>query len=286
VRRPSYRKFAAYPKRRDEANGDGETGSTTCTRSARRRTCVNVSTKRGHVEECRGDIAVRLEDHGERPECRETTPASQSPSRCCSTAAPAIRPTPGKSSDRAAFQRVDPVSPSPFASSLLFGYAANFLYDGDAPLAERRAQALSVDQAQLRDLIGDAELRDLFDVGDLAAIERQVQRLDPASRIRSADGLHDLLIEIGDLTIDEISQRADAGVLPAALDQLLAARRVVILPVAGERRYAAIEDVARYRDAIGVPLPAGLPRRSRRACGSGRRSGVAIRADARAVRAG
>ena len=58
---------------------------------------------------------------------------------------------------------VDTQAPSPFAASLLFGYVANYLYDGDAPLAERRAQALSVDQAQLRELLGEAELRELLD---------------------------------------------------------------------------------------------------------------------------
>ena len=56
---------------------------------------------------------------------------------------------------------VESAKPSPFSTSLLFGYVANYIYDGDAPLAERRAQALSVDQSQLRDLIGDTELRDL-----------------------------------------------------------------------------------------------------------------------------
>ena len=58
---------------------------------------------------------------------------------------------------------IDSKAPSPFAASLLFSYVANYIYDGDAPLAERRAQALSVDQAQLRELLGDAELRELLD---------------------------------------------------------------------------------------------------------------------------
>src|SRR5206468_8309583 len=57
---------------------------------------------------------------------------------------------------------VDSATPSPFAASLHFSYVASFIYDGDAPLAERRAQALAVDQSQLRELLGDAEMRELI----------------------------------------------------------------------------------------------------------------------------
>jgi ATP-dependent Lhr-like helicase len=154
---------------------------------------------------------------------------------------------------------VDPDAPSPFAASLLFGYVANFLYDGDAPLAERRAQALSVDQAQLRELIGDAELRELLDAGEIAAVELQLQRLTAERRARSADAVHDLLLELGDLSAAEIDARCEPGVAGPAVRELLAARRVLELPIAGARRFVAIEDAARFRDALGVPLPPGVP---------------------------
>jgi ATP-dependent Lhr-like helicase len=154
---------------------------------------------------------------------------------------------------------IDSKAPSPFAASLLFSYVANYIYDGDAPLAERRAQALSVDQAQLRELLGDAELRELLDPEALDRIERQLQHLDPSYRIRSADSLHDLLIQIGDLTADEIEARSAMPETRGEIDRLEQARRIVALPIAGERRYVAVEDVARYRDALGTPLPPGLP---------------------------
>ena len=154
---------------------------------------------------------------------------------------------------------IDTKVPSPFASSLLFNYVANYIYDGDAPLAERRAQALSVDQRQLRELLGDAELRELLDPDALHQIEQQLQHLDDKYKVRTADGLHDLLLRIGDLSAREVEARsamADGAAQAAMLEQ---ARRVVLLPVAGEKRYVAIEDVARYRDALGVPIPPGVP---------------------------
>ena len=154
---------------------------------------------------------------------------------------------------------VETQTPSPFASSLLFGYVANYLYDGDAPLAERRAQALTIDQAQLQALLGSAELRDLLDGDALATLEGQLQCVTPEYRARTVDGVHDLLLRLGDLTDAELRGRA-ADALPAdAGEQLVKARRAVWMTIAGERRLVAVEDAARYRDALGVPIPAGVP---------------------------
>jgi ATP-dependent Lhr-like helicase len=154
---------------------------------------------------------------------------------------------------------VDAETPSPFAASLLFSYVASFIYDGDAPLAERRAQALAVDQSQLRELLGDAELRELLDAESMDAIERQLQRLDPQYHVKSADGVHDMLLSLGDLTDAEIRERSISLDVAASVADLVAARRVLAIRVAGDPRFIAIEDAARFRDALGVPLPVGIP---------------------------
>jgi ATP-dependent Lhr-like helicase len=154
---------------------------------------------------------------------------------------------------------VDPKSPSPFAASVLYGYVANFMYDGDSPLAERRAQALSVDPAQLRELIGDAELRELLDSSEMDAVEALVQRIDPQRHARSADGIHDLLLQVGDLTMDELAHRVNVPDLATVVAALVRARRLISIRIAGETRVAAAEDAARFRDALGAPLPQGLP---------------------------
>ena len=154
---------------------------------------------------------------------------------------------------------LDTPAPSPFAASLLFSYVASYIYDGDALLAERRAQALSVDQAQLRELLGDAELRELLDPDALDAMERQLQHLSDTYKVHSMDGLHDLLIRIGDLTAPEIEARSSLTDTPAAVSTLERSRRIVPLVIAGEPRYVAVEDVARYRDALGADVPRDLP---------------------------
>ncbi len=154
--------------------------------------------------------------------------------------------------------RVLPVetrTPSPFAASLLFSYVANFIYDGDAPLAERRAQALSVDQAQLRELLGEAEMRELLDARSIEEHEQTAQRLGRPAH--GADGLHDLLLALGDLSEAEIRRRFEGD---PPLQQLFDERRAFPVNLAGEERWAAAEDAARVRDALGVPLPPGLPR--------------------------
>ena len=153
---------------------------------------------------------------------------------------------------------VDSTIPSPFASSLLFGYVANYIYDGDAPLAERRAQALAIDQAQLRELLGEAELRELLDADALGEIERQLQHLDPDHHARSVDAVHDLLLRLGDLTPEEIAARSRLDADGARLE-LLQARRAIMVNIGGDPRVIPVEYSARYRDALGVPLPVGLP---------------------------
>ena len=153
---------------------------------------------------------------------------------------------------------VDSTMASPFAAALLFGYVANYLYDGDAPLAERRAQALSIDQAQLRELLGEAELRDLLDADAIGDVEYELQQLVAERRARNIDGVHDLLLRLGDLTVDEIAARSHVDAAHAA-ESLTRDRRAVPVVLAGEPRVIPVEYAARYRDALGVPLPTGLP---------------------------
>ncbi|WP_083346840.1 DEAD/DEAH box helicase [Terriglobus roseus] len=154
---------------------------------------------------------------------------------------------------------VDSRTPSPFASALLFSYVANYIYDGDAPLAERRAQALAIDQDQLRELMGDADLRELLDRNAIEETEEQLQMLADDYRARTMDGVHDMLLRLGDLNRTELLRRCVSPEVAITLDRLAKARRALELRIGGEKRWIAVEDAARYRDALGVPLPPGLP---------------------------
>ena len=154
---------------------------------------------------------------------------------------------------------VDTEKSSPFAAALLFGYVANYIYDGDAPLAERRAQALSIDQDQLQELMGDADLRELLDLHAIEETEEQLQCLADGYKVRNADGVHDLLLRLGDLSRDELQKRASVEEVGEFVIKLIRAKRLIEVSVAGERRLIAVEDAGRYRDALGVPLPTGLP---------------------------
>ena len=155
---------------------------------------------------------------------------------------------------------VETQKPSPFASSLLFSYVANFLYDVDAPLAERRAQALTIDQEQLRELMGEADLRELLDGDAIREVEATAQCLTENMRARSADGVHDLCLRLGDLSREEMQRRVASRELMAEVDALIGARRLVEVEIGGEARLIAVEDAARYRDALGAKLPKGIPR--------------------------
>ena len=157
--------------------------------------------------------------------------------------------------------RVDDVetrSASPFARSLVFAYTATYLYQGDTPVAERRAQALTLDRHMLRDLLGQEELRDLLDAAVIEATEAELQALTEERRARHPDALHDLLRRLGDLAAAEAAERCD-GDARAWLRELESTRRAVRTGIAGEERWIAAEDAALYRDALGAVPPAGLP---------------------------
>ncbi|MFE6736321.1 ATP-dependent helicase [Microbacterium sp. NPDC057650] len=163
----------------------------------------------------------------------------------------------------------EPAQPSPYARDLLFGYVGAFMYEGDSPLAERRAAALSVDPALLGELLGTVEMRELLDPDVLAQFELEVQRLDPSRRARGIEGVADLLRMLGPMEAAEVAVRLQASEDPDAaasdaeasahLASLVSAHRAIEVTIAGARRFAAIEDAGRLRDGLGTALPVGIP---------------------------
>ncbi|MBM4491981.1 ATP-dependent helicase [Prescottella equi] len=153
---------------------------------------------------------------------------------------------------------VETATPSPFASSLLFDYVGAFMYEGDSPLAERRAAALSLDSTLLAELLGRVELRELLDTDVIAKAERELQRLTPERHARDVEGMADLLRLLGPVTTEEAAERSTADPVPW-LDELVAHRRALRVSFAGRQWWTAVEDAARLRDGLGVPLPIGTP---------------------------
>jgi ATP-dependent helicase Lhr and Lhr-like helicase len=160
-----------------------------------------------------------------------------------------------------AVHAVETARASPFAASLMFDYVAAYMYDGDTPIAERRAGALTLDRDLLRELLGQEELRELLDPDALADLELSLQALTDDRRATTLDGVHDLLRRLGDLSTAEVAARTEGGLAAAGpwLDDLSAARRAIPTRIAGDERWLAIEDVARYRDGVGIAPPVGVP---------------------------
>ena len=155
---------------------------------------------------------------------------------------------------------VETPAPSPFGRSLLFRYVGAFMYEGDSPLAERRAQALALDSSLLAELLGQADLRELLDPAVVEQTQAELQRLAPGRACRDLEAVADLLRTIGPLSAAEVAGRCtEPGAAPGWLAELAAQRRVIEVRIAGEARWAAIEDAGRLRDALGVPLPVGVP---------------------------
>ncbi|HVG89777.1 MAG TPA: crosslink repair DNA glycosylase YcaQ family protein, partial [Gaiellales bacterium] len=154
---------------------------------------------------------------------------------------------------------VETSEPSPFARSLLFGYVGAFVYEGDVPLAEKRAAALSLDAALLAELLGKDGLKQLLDAEVIASIEADLQGLSAERQASSAEQLFDLLRTAGPFTRPELVARSAPGLdVEPALQQLIMDRRVVEVRIAGEQMIAVAEDVPRLRDGLGIPVPPGV----------------------------
>jgi ATP-dependent helicase Lhr and Lhr-like helicase len=149
--------------------------------------------------------------------------------------------------------------PSPFAASLLFGYVGAFMYEGDTPLAERRAAALSLDSTLLAELLGRVELRELLDPEVIAATGRQLQHLSDDRVARDAEAVADLLRLLGPLTEDEVAARAGVSDVGGWLEGLRASRRALTVSFAGRSWWVAVEDIGRLRDGVGAAVPVGVP---------------------------
>ncbi|HEX3923256.1 MAG TPA: crosslink repair DNA glycosylase YcaQ family protein, partial [Streptosporangiaceae bacterium] len=155
---------------------------------------------------------------------------------------------------------VETSAPSPFGRSLLFRYVGAFMYEGDAPLAERRAQALALDSSLLAELLGQADARELLDPEIVDDTQQDLQRLPPRRACRSLEDVADMLRAIGPLSAMEAEERCtEPGTAPGWLAELAARRRIIEIRVAGEQRFASVEDAGRLRDALGVALPTGVP---------------------------
>ncbi len=161
---------------------------------------------------------------------------------------------------RVQVREIETPAPSPFARSLLFGYMAQFLYDTDAPLAERRTAALALDQSLLAELLGTVSLRELLDAEVIAEVEQRLQGLTEERALHSAEQIADALRRLGPLTRAQLAERAaDGRDLDAEVTELERSRRVIAVRIAGVEHLAAIEDAGLLRDALGTALPPGIP---------------------------
>jgi ATP-dependent helicase Lhr and Lhr-like helicase len=161
---------------------------------------------------------------------------------------------------RTSVAQVDLTGPSPFASSLTFDFVAAFMYDYDAPAAERRAMALTLDRTLLAELLGEPSFRDLLDADVIAAVEDDLQHRSLERRARSLDAIHDLLRDLGPLAEADVAARTTEDTrADLCLAELEAAGRIMAVTIDGEPRFAAVEDAARLRDAIGTAIPQSVP---------------------------
>ncbi|NJJ04051.1 ATP-dependent helicase [Corynebacterium coyleae] len=143
--------------------------------------------------------------------------------------------------------------PSPFASSLLFSYTGAFMYEGDTPLAEKRAAALSLDPSLLAKLLGTVELRELLDADIIAEVDASLRRV---GRAETSEQFADTLRIVGPVPIDDLPTYTSVPL--TSLEQSLGAR-MMLVRIGGREHVAQVLDAPLLRDGLGVPVPPGVP---------------------------
>ena len=160
------------------------------------------------------------------------------------------------------------IAPSPFAAPLVFGYLGEHLYEGDLPHAERQASLLSVDPALLSELLGTGAVEDVLDAEVVAQTVAELQRTAAGWKVRGAEGVADLLRELGPLTVEEVAARtegragdgattAEAAVLLADLE---AAHRAFPAVIGGTEGWVAADDGPRLKAVLGIAVPSWTAR--------------------------
>ncbi len=143
---------------------------------------------------------------------------------------------------------------SPFANSVIFRETAAFLYTRDAPLPERQAYALTLDHAQLEELLGSPDLRDLIEDSIIDEIAAEL-RMDELP-IRDGEDITGYLRMMGPLTETEFRYREVDG-LEAKLAKLERTAEVFQAKMNGRRYWFASSDAGRF-EALGVSVPASV----------------------------
>ncbi len=147
--------------------------------------------------------------------------------------------------------------PSPFAASLLFTYTGAFMYEGDSPLAEKRAAALALDPALLAQLLGTVQLKDLLDPQIIEETDQLMRRVHPDRRAKNSEQFADTLRLTGPVPIEELDQYCQ---FPDPLETVESelGPRIMRVRIAGVEHLAQVQDAALLRDALGIPVPSGV----------------------------
>ena len=161
----------------------------------------------------------------------------------------------GLASGSIKMSEVRTAAPSPFAAPLVFGYLGEHLYEGDLPHAERQASLLSVDPTLLGELLGTGAVEDMLDTEVVARTVAELQRTADGWKARGAEGVADLLRELGPLTVEEIAVRTEGGEVAVLLADLEAAHRAFSAVISGEKRWAAADDGPRLSAVLGIVAP-------------------------------
>ena len=112
-----------------------------------------------------------------------------------------------------------------------------------------------MDPTLLGELLGTGAVEDMLDTEVVARTVAELQRTADGWKARGAEGVADLLRELGPLTVEEIAVRTEGGEVAVLLADLEAAHRAFSAVISGEKRWAAADDGPRLSAVLGIVTP-------------------------------
>jgi ATP-dependent Lhr-like helicase len=134
--------------------------------------------------------------------------------------------------------------PSPFASTVLFDFAAVYMYQWDDPKQNAQQQFALLNRELIAEVVELDTVKSVVRTDAVAKVEEQLQFTSLTRRARSAEELMDVFLRLGELTRAEASERVQHQEF---ISQLIERNIIAPVIIGGKEYLISSEEIPLYR---------------------------------------
>jgi ATP-dependent helicase Lhr and Lhr-like helicase len=132
-------------------------------------------------------------------------------------------------------------TPSPFAAAVLFDFIAVYMYEWDQPRGDAAGRFVGVNRGLLNELVDQSASTRSLRSDAVAEVESRLQHTADGTRARSPEELMEILLQLGDLSTEEVRLRCQ-GDAENFLGRLASDGRAAAVSLGSARRWIAGEE--------------------------------------------